>query len=241
MLVVVGVPSYDGKPNYQTVDSLLAEQFVCREEGVYILVEWLVGLPYVAIARNQLIERFLSIKEADQIIMVDADVSWPAGTLLKLARRQEDIVGGTYRPKQDKLRFHVDDVEHKPEKHGDVWKVDGIPGGFMKISRKAAERMKPQASPYYDFAKRVWRDYFKVGWANTSVGPRYFQEDYGFCWFWRQLGGEVWLDPTLRVRHHQGVYVFDGDANQWMDETYGAAGGSRTEPQETPGLDRKAE
>lgn len=217
MIVVVGIPSFDGKPNAQTVDSLLAEQFVCARQGVHLLVQWSCGIPYVCIARNRLAGQFLAVKEADCMVMVDADVSWPAGTLLNLVRQPHDVIGGTYRTKEPNGgRFLVGDHDNKPEKVGDLWKVDGLPGGFVKISRKAFERIETRQ--YRDNDGKNWKDYFPTGW----LGDRYYQEDYGFCWLWRQNGGEVWLDPTLKVRHHNNSFqTFEGDAVAWMDEHYG--------------------
>lgn len=216
MLLCVGVPCFDGRPYAQTVDALMAEQVICSREGVHLLVQWALGLPYVGVARNYLAQQFLAIKEADAVVMVDADMSWEPGDLLRLARHPHDVIGGTYRPKEPDVRFHVEDCDNKPEKRGDLWKVDGLPGGFLKISRHALETMETRG--YLDRKGAEWRDYFPTGF----LGGRYRQEDYGFCWQWRQSGGEVWLDPTLKLRHHDGIrHVYVGDAAKWMDETYG--------------------
>jgi len=229
MIVCVGIPSFDGKPLAATVDSLLAEQFVCSRQGVNLLVQWENGIPYVAVARNRLVKQFLDVKNAECMVFVDADMSWPAGTLLKLIQHKHDVIGGTYRPKEPSGRFHVDVDKNRPEKVGDLWKVDGLPGGFLKLSRNACETLETRQ--YKDYSGQVWRDYFPVGYLD---GSRYYQEDYGFCWQWRAQGGDVWLDPSLHLRHHDGLRLtYEGNAAKWMDDTYGTSDRVGSGPQKT--------
>jgi hypothetical protein len=49
-------------------------------------------------------------------------------------------------------------------------------------------------------------DYF---WTGVEEGILW-SEDYGFSRKWRQIGGEIWLDPSIRL-HHVGQKVYDGD------------------------------
>jgi hypothetical protein len=37
---------------------------------------------------------------------------------------------------------------------------------------------------------------------------RYYSEDWTFCENWRDLGGEVWVDKRVLLRH-TGTFVFD--------------------------------
>jgi hypothetical protein len=37
---------------------------------------------------------------------------------------------------------------------------------------------------------------------------RYYSEDWTFCENWRDLGGQVWVDKRVLLRH-TGTYVFD--------------------------------
>ncbi len=207
-VVVIGVPVIDGKPHYATVDALLAEQFLARERGVHLLVEWEVGCSLIGDARNRLAKRFLATKGADALVFVDADISWPAGALLKLAETRKDVVGATYRTKtDDEVRFHV---HGKAERVGKFYTVSGLPGGFIKISRRAFGRMNPKA--YAGTDGTPTRDYFPMGWHRGC----YYGEDYGFCRLYRKSGGVVWLDPSIQLRHHDGMRAFSGDPLEWL-------------------------
>lgn len=207
MLVAVGIPSIDGKPHSNLVDSLLAETVLGFGQGVHFWTMWELGCSLIGVARNKLAKRFLESK-ADCLVMVDADISWTGGDLAKLAKRPEHVVGGTYRAKTDEVKFHIRGI---PVPAGDLLKVEGLPGGFMKISRHALENMN--AELYVDHEGHSMRDWFPVG---MHFGE-YWGEDYGFCRQWRESGGDVFLDPSIKLRHHDGLRSYSGDVLEWLE------------------------
>jgi hypothetical protein len=207
MLIAVGIPVIDGKPCFQTVDSLLAEQLLGCGQGVHLYPIWEVGCSLIGVARNRIAKRFLDSK-CDCLVFVDSDISWKGGELARLAKRPEDVVGATYRAKTEKVRFHV---RGDPEKQGDLYKVEGLPGGFLKVSRHALETMKAQ--PYIDSFGHEMRDWFPAG----IIDGRYFGEDYGFCKLWSDSGGTVFLDPSIILRHHGGFQAYSGDPIAFLE------------------------
>lgn len=214
-VVFVGIPVIDGKPHWKTVDSLLAEQLYCQQRGVYLLVQWEVGCSLIGDARNRLAKRFLARKECREMVFVDADISWPPGSLHTLIKSRKDVIGGTYRPKQDEVRFHI---HGKVEKRGRLYSVGGLPGGFIKISRRALNRMVPKAKAYLASDDTKTHDFFPMGFYRGT----YYGEDYGFCRLWKQAGGEVFLDPGLHIRHHEAGNVYEGDLQEWLRSCDGA-------------------
>lgn len=205
-VVYIGIPVLDGKPHYATVDSLLAEQFLAAEQGIHLLVDWEVGCSLIGDARNRIAKRFLASKCKD-LVFVDADISWPAGALVRLVKNRHPVIGGTYRAKQDEVRFHV---HGKALKKGSLYQVGGLPGGFIKISRKALLSIKPRA---YGTPEDPTFDYFPMGF-HRGV---YYGEDYGFCRQYRAAGGKVWLDPSIHLRHHDGMTAYAGDPRLWLE------------------------
>ena len=208
MLVCVGIPTIDGKPCAQTVDSLLAEQFLGIKQGVHFLILWEIGCSLIGVARNKIARRFLATAGAECLVFVDSDISWTGGDLARLAQRPEKVIGGTYRAKrEDSYYYHVRGM---PEQRDDLWKVDGLPGGFLKIAREAFEAIP--AAVYQDADGTETRDYFPTGMHNGMI----WGEDYGFCRLWRETGGEVFLDARLKLRHHDGFKAFSGDPEAWI-------------------------
>ena len=190
------------------VDSLLAEQLRGYGEGVHFLVDWEIGCSLIGVARNRIAKRFLAFKEAACLVFVDADISWSGGALAALANRPEPVIGGTYRAKRDDVKFHLYG-DAKPS--GDAFLVDGLPGGFMKIDRSAFGAIKANAYLEDDGSETL--DYFPSGFQDG----RFYGEDYGFCALWRQAGGSVFLDPSIKLRHHDGLRAFAGDPREWLE------------------------
>lgn len=209
MLVCVGIPVLDGKPCAQTVDSLVAEVMLGFPKGVHFLVLWEIGCSLIGVARNKIVHRFLNTPQADCLVFVDADISWKGGDLTKLVLSPHEVIGGTYMTKQENGRFHV---RGSPEKIGDLYKVEGLPGGFIKMSRSVFDKIK--ADPYKDDNGQDMRDFFPVGMHDG----RMWGEDYGFCRIWLESGGEIWLDPSIKLRHHDGNRAFTGDFEEWLEK-----------------------
>ena len=44
----------------------------------------------------------------------------------------------------------------------------------------------------------------------NEISKRYLSEDYTFCRRWQKIGGNIWLDPDIKL-NHVGQYVFSGN------------------------------
>lgn len=100
-------------------------------------------------------------------------------------------------------------------KDGLVKLKDGATG-FMLIKREVIEKMIAAYPELYfqndlnlpeDVAKYT---YLFFDCMHDPVDKRYLSEDYAFCRRWQNLGGEVWLDPLVKL-DHMGSYNFKGN------------------------------
>lgn len=215
MIVYVGIPVIDGKPYAALVDSLLAEQLLGYRRGVHFLVDWEIGCSLIGHARNKLAHRFLSTPEASCLVFVDADISWKAGDLTRLAEHSEPVIGATYRMKSETIRFHVRGPVERCE--NGLFDVEGLPGGFLKIDRSVFQSIPAQP---YESAGVKLHDYFPTGvWDGTFWG-----EDYGFCSLYRAHKGRIRLDPSIRLKHHDGARNYSGDPVEWLEKAAQAQG-----------------
>lgn len=89
--------------------------------------------------------------------------------------------------------------------------------GFMLIKREAILKMI-EAMPELKYNNDV-----QINNANltdnfyalfdTMIDPkdkRYLSEDYTFCRRWQELGGDIWLDPSISLNHY-GHFCFQGN------------------------------
>jgi len=91
--------------------------------------------------------------------------------------------------------------------------------GFMMIKREAIDKMI-KAYPELKYNNDLntgpeLQDYFYAMF-DTMIDPkdkRYLSEDYTFSRRWQDLGGDIWLDPTISLNHY-GTFNFMGNPAQ---------------------------
>jgi len=55
--------------------------------------------------------------------------------------------------------------------------------------------------------------YMKTYFDTAVRENRYYSEDWTFCENWRDIGGQVWVDKRVLLRH-TGTYVFDHNSQE---------------------------
>lgn len=211
MKLYVAVPAYDGKITIETARSLCNEQVMAALSGQEISIQFVPGGSLVTTVRDRIAGDFLA-SDADRLIFIDSDVSWELGDLLKLAKHPVDFVGGCYRYKQEPEAYPVHYLD-KPELWADpetgLLEVSALPAGFLCLSRDVFTRLK-EAFPNRTY-KHFDHEMHAYFWAPPGGG-----EDGQFCNEWRQVGGQVWLDPSFTLTHTGGNPDFTGNIGQWL-------------------------
>lgn len=180
-LVQISMPCGDDI-KCDTMLSLVAVLFSCQPYARPALqtiqgssISWL---------RNCLVETALKAN-ADYVLFVDSDMTFPADALARLMNRNRAIVGATYtrkRPPYTVLGRALPDAGPLPP-HG-VVAVAGLPTGFLLVKTSVFRQMKrPWFVESYDYEGNP---------DNPFIG-----EDYGFCEKARALGISLWLDIDL--------------------------------------------
>ena len=150
--------------------------------------------------------------------------------MVKLLKTEGDVVAGTYRFKQDEVKYmsciYVGRSK-RPVVRGDgCMKADRVPAGFLKVTMDAVERFaeayprlvsyKADIPTVHLFDHGVWRGHF---WG----------EDYRFSMRWRAIGGKIWLIPDLDLDHNDRVRedgtwkVYRGNFHEFMLRQPGGA------------------
>lgn len=91
--------------------------------------------------------------------------------------------------------------------------------GFMMIKRSAIDKMiaaYPELK--YNNDLNIGAELKDLFYAlfDTMIDPkdrRYLSEDYTFCRRWQDMGGDIWLDPSISLNHY-GSFCFQGNPAQ---------------------------
>lgn len=96
--------------------------------------------------------------------------------------------------------------------------------GFMLIKREAFTKLieKYPHLKYSDDTGSLSEEEKKSTYAffNSYIDPhlnRFLSEDYGFCRYWQDIGGKVWVDPTIKLSH-LGRIEFEGTMITYLEK-----------------------
>ena len=209
------------RPYQPTLDSLEASLPLLDAAGWEHCMVPEVGNPYISAARAKMLRKALDAG-ADVIVFIDHDVSWRPGDLLKLLETEGDVVGGTYRYKDDAVSYmgtirSTHDGFPLVRADGAI-RAELLPAGFLKVTANAVDRfMKAHPELCYGERYRQSVDLFNHGaWEGNWWG-----EDYAFCRRWNALGGELWLVPDLSLDHNSVDKVYPGNYDLFLREQPG--------------------
>lgn len=187
-------------------------------------------------ARNNLASEFLSIPEATHLMFIDSDIGFDPNDVIKLILRDKDVIAATYPQKrlnwagaqevavnsgsEEEMKIaslifthSVADedgfLKTKLNLTGEVTEVDYAGTGFMLIKREVLEKMRDAMSDdeWYQIPgiEAKMYDFFKVHIDKTN--RLYLGEDWTFCKIWKEMGGKIWLDESIILKH-VGSYTY---------------------------------
>lgn len=209
--VFLALPCYTGQLAVLTYKSLMHDTFRLALAGTQVRVFDELGHADIYLLRAQLLANFLADKTATDLVMVDSDVGWEPLGLQKLLSHDVDVVAGVYPKRQEPITFMFRSCREDGEAlMGDpatgLIEVWGVPGGFLRIRRAAAEKM---VEHYKDL--NAWCNsspgnsvsrLFDPYWYKGPDGEnRVLSEDFAFCQRWRDIGGKVYMDPSISMAH----------------------------------------
>jgi len=217
--VHICMPCYGGQLTEQTFMSYIKWANMARQLNIDWTVETMTNESLISRARNTLTAKFLHTKESTHLMFVDADIGWEPWHLLVMLDAQKDIIGGLYPMKSMPIKWCVNGIPGTPEpapeeNHIEVTKTGT---GFLLIKRDVFEKLNahPATKPFKnDIGLPPELDPYMKTYFDTAVREgRYYSEDWTFCENWRDLGGQVWVDKRVLLRH-VGTYVFDWAAQE---------------------------
>jgi len=228
--VWIAIPAYGATVTCLTMKSIVYDMFPMVLAGHKVKIFDECGHADIYSLRAQIVAHFLADPDKPtDLVFVDSDVGWPAGSLHKLLDHDVDLVAGAY-PKRDyPIQFMFrSEQDLGPDGHqqmmGDpetgLVEVWGMPGGFMRCTRSMLETMWNHYEPelgIYDRAvpgEKTVRMFDPLRFKDEQGRLHSLSEDYAFCQRWRDLGHKVWMDASIPMAHI-GTHAFQGCLGEW--------------------------
>lgn len=201
----LATPCYDS-PDASYTYAMARSREALREAGFQTAYFLLRGNCHVDDARNVIVRHFRE-SDCDELVFLDADVTWEPQGIVQLARRDCDMVGGVYSFRgggRENMPMRLLNAEF-PDKNG-MLEMDGLPTGFLKIKRVVFDRLEPHVPWYWDKTERTPQFFAR------SINPDDHQRwggDIEFCRKWREIGGRLYADTEIRLGHVGKIVYWD--------------------------------
>ena len=233
--VHICMPCYGGNLTESTFMSFIKWSNTARQLGIDWTMETMTNESLITRARNTLTAKFLNNQDSTHLMFIDSDIGWEPWHLLVMLNADKDVIGGLYPMKSLPIKWCVNGFEGAKE-DGPLQEVSKTGTGFLLIKRHVFEKLKthPHVVPFKnDIGLPVELDANMKTYFDTGVREnRYYSEDWAFCENWRDLGGEVWVDKRVLLRH-SGTYVFCHENQEQAYRDLHAQALNNTQPAKT--------
>lgn len=220
----IAMPCYGGMLTESCFMSFIKFANTARQLGIDWTLETMVNESLISRARNTLTAKFLHQKESTHLMFIDADIGWEPWHLLVLLNRDKDMIGGLYPMKTMPIKWVVNGFEGAEEGPDGLQEVSKTGTGFLLTKRNVFEKMAshPAVKQYKNDIglDPVYDQYLRTYWDTAVRQNRYYSEDWTACENWRDMGGRIWVDKRVLLRH-TGTYVF---CMENQDHLYNAIG-----------------
>ena len=198
--VMLATTAYDS-PDASYTFSIQRSRQALLGAGIPSTYVLLSGNCHVDDARNTVVQEFL-LSDCEQLVFIDADVSWDAESLVTLCQYDKDVVGGVYPYRREGMTNAMpvrpilsDDIEA-----GDgLIEVEGLPAGFLKIRRHVLETLAAESRGF--IGQHDKRSPVPLVFERTLEGDVRWGGDLEFCRRWRRKGGKVFAASEMRLGH----------------------------------------
>jgi len=222
--VHIAMPCYGGMLTESTFMSFIKWANTARQLGIDWTLETMVNESLISRARNTLTAKFLDMPDATHLFFVDADIGWEPWHLLVLLNRDRDVIGGLYPMKTMPIKWVVNGFDGAEEGPDGLQEVSKAGTGFLLMKKHVFEKLNkhPAVKQYKnDIGLDPKYDQYLKTYFDTAVRQnRYYSEDWTFCENWRDIGGKIFVDKRILLRH-SGSYVFCMENQEHLLKTIG--------------------
>jgi len=215
--VHICMPCYGGQLTESTFMSYIKWGNTARQLGIDWTMETLTNESLISRARNTLVAKFLTSKDSTHLLFIDADIGFEPWHILVLLNRQVDVIGGLYPMKSMPIKWCVNGIPDGETGPDGLEEVSKTGTGFMLIKRDVFEKLNahPATKPFVNDIglPEELNPHMKTYFDTAVRENRYYSEDWTFCENWRDLGGKIWVDKRVLLRH-TGTYTFAHESQE---------------------------
>ena len=222
--VHIAMPCYGGMLTESTFMSFIKWANTARQLNIDWTLETMVNESLISRARNTLSAKFLHMDDATHLMFIDADIGWEPWHLLVLLNKDVDVIGGLYPMKTMPIKWVVNGFDGAEEGPDGFQEVSKAGTGFLLIKKHVFEKLNshPAVKQYKNDIglDPIYDQYLKTYFDTAVRQNRYYSEDWTFCENWRDLGGKIYMDKRILLRH-SGSYVFCMENQQYLLDNVG--------------------
>lgn len=213
----IGIPCYGGMVSEPTMTSFLRFILLAQQAGLQWSLDTMVNESLVTRARNNLMAKMMTNKQATHFMFIDADIRFEPDAILRMIACEKEVIGGLY-PKKALPVNYVINLKPQTKIQGDIFTVDTMGTGFLLFKREVYEKLI-EAHPetkYVDdvgLGKQYEPMMYSIFDCKIDERGHYLSEDWLFCRRWQELGGEIWAHGKVLL-NHIGHYEFAGDLSK---------------------------
>lgn len=211
--VLVAAPSYDGKVNVWHATALNETSKLGLTKNINVSAVYMSYDALVQRARNDIFKLAYDAP-IDDLVFIDCDVDWNPQDFFKLLEHDVQIVAAPIIKKSDAQHTYSVKLtsDYKIQDNG-LAEVDGAATGMMRIRADAIKQIWEASEEYQERHKEEpSRMVFDV----KLIDGELVSEDIVFCRKWTDLGGKIYIDPSINCGH-SGEKRWVSDFSNWAD------------------------
>lgn len=220
----IAMPCYGGMLTESVFMSFIKFSNTARQLGIDWTLETMVNESLISRARNTLTAKFLHQQDSTHLMFIDADIGWEPWHLLVLLNRNVDMIGGLYPMKTMPIKWVVNGFDGAEVGPDGLQEVSKAGTGFLLTKRHVFPKLAthPAVKAYKNDIglDPVYDQYLRTYWDTAVRQNRYYSEDWTACENWRDLGGKIYIDKRVLLRH-SGSYVFSMENQDYLMNNIG--------------------
>lgn len=229
-MVMIATPFYNLQAYSTYVQSMVQTVQVLERLGVEFRFLPIHGDSYVNRARNTICKKFLD-SECTDLFFIDSDEDWDTLAFLRILTSPFDVIGASYKMKNNweawTATLKVSDGQPMGQivapGHA-VLEALILPCGFMRLKRKVLEDFA-SAYPglrYADIGAEGQPTEYVNFFETATIDGVFHGEDATFCRRWRDIGGQLWVEPRAHITHY-GIRGWTGNLHESLSANKAAA------------------